>query len=167
MKCHPLFAAVLSCLSLSGCVTAEYQQAAAQCRNAALGAYPVVLEQRIFRRSREVMVPDGSTVCESRRVESRSEDAERRRSEPRERKDAEDRKNDRERRDNAERERRSTTQVSVSTTTNVCRPGMRPMVEYYDEPGTVDVNSDGRERYVADCAASLCMQQFGNARCKQ
>ena len=44
---------------------------------------------------------------------------------------------------------------------------MRPATEYYDEPGTVDVNADGRERYVSDCAANLCMQQFGNARCKK
>ncbi len=155
MKSPPLFALVLSCLSLTACVSAEYQQAASQCRNAALGAYPVVMEQRVFRRSREVMVAVGSTVCETRREESRSGDAERSRAESRDRKPADD------------RERRSTTQVSVSTTTNVCRPGMRPMTEYYDEPGTVDVNADGRERYVSDCAANLCMQQFGNARCKK
>lgn len=169
MKSRPLFALVLSCLSLTACVSAEYQQAASQCRNAALGAYPVVMEQRLFRRSREVMVADGSTVCETRRVESRSGDAERTRSESRDRKPADDRESakadDRKKID--DRERRSTTQVSVTTTTNVCRPGMRPMMQYYDEPGTVDVNADGRERYVSDCAASLCMQQFGNARCKK
>ncbi len=168
MKFRPLLAVLLSCLPLTACVTAEYQQAAGQCRSAALASYPVVLEQRIFRRSREVMVPDGSTVCETRRVESRSEDGERRRAESRDRKQVDDRepiKVDGRRSD--ERERRSNTEVSISRTTNVCRPGMRPATEYYDEPGTVDVNAAGRERYVSDCAANLCMQQFGNARCKK
>ena len=167
MKCRLMSAAILSCLSLSGCVTAEYQQAANQCRNEALKSYPVVLEQRIFRRSRNVMVPDGSTVCESRRVESRSEDSERRRSESRDRDRDRKQGDDRERRKGDERERRSNTEVSITTTSNVCRPGMRQVVEYYDEPGTVDVNADGRERYVSDCAANLCMQQFGNAGCKK
>ena len=123
--------AILSCLSLSACVTAEYQQAANQCRNEALKSYPVVLEQRIFRRSRDVMVPDGSTICETSESESTAKNA------------------------------------SMTRTTSVCRPGMRRAVEYYDEPGTVDVNAEGRERYVSDCAANLCMQQYGNGRCKK
>ena len=131
MKYRLLAAAILSCLSLSGCVTAEYQQAANQCRNEALKSYPVVLEQRIFRRSRDVMVPDGSTVCESTESQSNAKNS------------------------------------SMTRTTSVCRPGMRRAVEYYDEPGTVDVNADGRERYVSDCATNLCMQQYGNGRCKK
>jgi hypothetical protein len=31
---------------------------------------------------------------------------------------------------------------------------MRKAIEYYDEPGMLDVNEGARERYVSDCAAS-------------
>ncbi len=62
--------AVLPAALLAACATPEYKMAAGQCRSEALKSYPVVLEQRMYRRSREVMVPDGSTICES--MESQS-----------------------------------------------------------------------------------------------
>lgn len=123
--------AVLPAVLLAACATPEYKMAASQCRNEALKSYPVVLEQRLYRRSREVMVPDGSTICESTETQS------------------------------------STKNTGMTKTTSVCRPGMRKAIEYYDEPGVRDVNESAREKYVADCAASACMQRFGNGDCKQ
>lgn len=123
--------AVLPAVLLAACATPEYQVAAGQCRSEALKSYPVVLEQRMYRRSREVMVPDGSTLCESTQTRS------------------------------------GTKSTDMTKTTSVCRPGMRKAIEYYDEPGMLDVNEGARERYVSDCAASLCMQRFGNGDCKR
>ncbi len=116
-------------LWVAACATPEYQRASAECRNTALQAYPVVLEQQWVRRSREMMVPDGSTTCQSIQTESTG--------------------------------RRSTT----TQTSSVCQPGLRRAIVQVDEPATVDVNAVSRERYVADCAASLCLQRFGNGRC--
>lgn len=131
MKSLALSSLVLAAFALSACATAEYQQAANQCRAEAMKSFPVVLEQRMFRRSRDVMVPDGSTVCESAEMQQ------------------------------------TTKNTGMTRTTSVCRPGMRKAIEYYDEPGTVDVNSGAREQYVSACAANLCLQQFGNAQCKK
>ncbi len=116
-------------LSLAACSTPEYQRAAAECRQQALQSWPVVMEQRLIRRSRTVMVPDGSTTCQSTQTQSSG--------------------------------RQGDTTQAMST----CRQGMRRAIEYFDEPGTVDVNAGSRERYVDDCATSLCVQRFGNGRC--
>lgn len=123
--------AVLPAALLAACASPDYKVAAGQCRSEALRSYPVVLEQRMYRRSREVLVPDGSTFCESTESQSGSKS------------------------------------TSMKKTTSVCRPGMRKTIEYVDEPGTLDVNENARERYVSDCAASICMQRFGNDQCKQ
>ncbi len=131
MKSLALPSLVVALFALSACATAEYQQAAGECRGEAMKSYPVVLEQRMFRRSREVMVPDGSTVCESTEMQQ------------------------------------TTKNTGMTKTTSVCRPGMRKAIEYYDEPGTVDVNEGGREQFVSGCAANRCMQQFGNPKCKK
>ncbi len=114
---------------LAACSTPEYQRAAAECRSQALQTWPVVLEQRLMRRSRTVMVPDGSTTCQSTQTQSNSR------------------------------------QGDTLQATSTCRQGMRRAIEYFDEPGTVDVNAGSRERYVEDCATSLCLQRFGNGRC--
>jgi len=55
---------------LAACASPEYHAAADECRGPALQTYPVVMQQQMFRNSREVMVPDGSTVCETTEVKS-------------------------------------------------------------------------------------------------
>jgi hypothetical protein len=65
-----LLLTILPAFLLAACATPEYKLAAGQCRNEALKSYPVVLEQRMYRHSREVMVPDGSTICESTETQS-------------------------------------------------------------------------------------------------
>ncbi len=115
---------------LSACATPEFQQANNECMNQGLKPYPVVMRQQIFKRSRQVMVPDGSTICESTSMESNNKNS------------------------------------GITQNRSVCRPGMRQVTEYYDEPGMVDINQAGRETYAANCAANLCLQRFGNAKCK-
>lgn len=130
MRLTPLVLSIAGAALLAACATPEYQRAAAECRSQALQAWPVVMEQRLVRRSRDVMVPDGSTVCESTETET------------------------------------SGKRTRITREVNVCRPGMQRATEYFDEPVTVDVNAGAREQQVSDCATSLCLQRFGNARCK-
>lgn len=178
MKHLSLLPAIAAALLLAACATPEYHQAAAECRVQAQAIYPVVLEQRMFRRSRDVWVPDGSTVCESD-VTTTSNEARRKQVRTDGAQDDKDSRDghrsepaDHRRRDAADgsrtvRERSNATATEITHTMQVCRPGMRRAVEYYDEPGTVDVNADAREHQVAQCAATLCVQRFGNDRCKK
>lgn len=64
-----LFAAIPLVL-LASCATPEFQQANSQCQGEGLKAFPVVQQPQTFRRSRQVEVPDGSTVCESQSMQS-------------------------------------------------------------------------------------------------
>ncbi len=59
-------------LLMAGCATEEYRVAANECQAPALQTYPVVMQPHMFRRSREVMVPDGSTICETTEVNSKN-----------------------------------------------------------------------------------------------
>jgi hypothetical protein len=63
--------ATMSALLLSACVTAEFEQMQSQCQGEGLRQFPVVQQPQVFRRSRQVDVPDGSTVCESQSIESK------------------------------------------------------------------------------------------------
>ncbi len=66
---------LLPAILLAACATPEYQNAADECRGPALQTFPVVMQQQMVRRSREVMVPDGSTVCETTEVKSGDRDS--------------------------------------------------------------------------------------------
>jgi hypothetical protein len=65
------FFAFFLMLFIGGCATPEYQQARSQCDGEGLKLYPVVQQPQIFRRSRVVEVPDGSTVCETQSVQNK------------------------------------------------------------------------------------------------
>jgi hypothetical protein len=127
----PSRAFVTAVVLLAGsCATPEYQLAQGQCEAEAIAAYPVVQQPQIFRRSRQVKVPDGSTICETQTVQSQEKHTE------------------------------------ISTVRTVCRPGMKSAREYYDETIMVDVNRDSREAHVNQCARTLCLQRYGNMKCK-
>ena len=117
-------------LFLGACATPEYQQARSQCDGEGLNLYPVVQQPQVFRRSRIVQVPDGSTVCETQSVQNKEK------------------------------------RTEVSSVRSVCRPGMRPVTEYYDETVMVDVNRGARDAHVDQCARTLCLQRYGNLKCK-
>ena len=117
-------------LFVSACATPEYQQARSQCDGEGLNLYPVVQQPQVFRRSRVVEVPDGSTVCETQSVQSKEK------------------------------------RTEVSSVRSVCRPGMKPVTEYYNETIMVDVNRGARDAHVDQCAGRLCLQRYGNIKCK-
>jgi hypothetical protein len=117
-------------LFLGACATPEYQQARSQCDGEGLNLYPVVQQPQVFRRSRIVQVPDGSTVCETQSVQNKEK------------------------------------RTEVSSVRSVCRPGMRPATEYYDETVMVDINRGARDAHVDQCARTLCLQRYGNLKCK-
>ena len=56
---------------LVACATPEFEQARGQCQGEGLNLYPVVQQPQVFRRSRRVEVPDGSTICESQTMENK------------------------------------------------------------------------------------------------
>ncbi len=56
--------------------------------------------------------------------------------------------------------------TAMTQTRSVCRPGMRPATEVYNETVMVDINQGGREAWVDQCTRNLCVQRFGNDRCK-
>jgi hypothetical protein len=117
-------------LFVNACATPEYQQARSQCYGEGLNLYPVVQQPQVFRRSRVVEVPDGSTVCETQSVQNKEK------------------------------------RTEVSSVRSVCRPGMKPVTEYYDETVMVDVNSGARNAHVDQCTSKLCLQRYGNMKCK-
>ena len=117
-------------LFIGACATLEYQQARSQCDGEGLNLYPVVQQPQVFRRSRVVQVPDGSTVCETQSIQNKEKRAE------------------------------------MSSVRSVCRPGMRPVTEYYDETVMVDINRGARDAHVDQCARTLCLQRYGNLKCK-
>ena len=117
-------------LFVNACATPEYQQARSQCYGQGLNLYPVVQQPQVFRRSRVVEVPDGSTVCETQSVQNKEK------------------------------------RTEVSSVRSVCRPGMKPVTEYYDETVMVDVNSGARNAHVDQCTSKLCLQRYGNMKCK-
>ncbi len=126
----PLVALIALAILLGACATPEFEQAQGQCQGEGLNLYPVALQPQIFRRSRHVEVPDGSTVCESQTMENKEK------------------------------------RTEMSATRSVCRPGTRPATEYYDETVMVDMNAGARDAHVAQCARSLCLQRYGNVKCK-
>ena len=129
--CHPFRICVfIVVLFVSACATPEYQQARSQCEGEGLNLFPVVQQPQIFRRSRVVEVPDGSTVCETQSVQNKEK------------------------------------RTEVSSVRSVCRPGMKPVTEYYDETVMVDMNRVARDVHVDQCASKLCLQRFGNMKCK-
>lgn len=129
--CHPFRICVfIVVLFVSACATPEYQQARSQCEGEGLNLFPVVQQPQIFRRSRVVEVPDGSTVCETQSVQNKEK------------------------------------RTEVSTVRSVCRPGMKPVTEYYDETVMVDMNRVARDVHVDQCASKLCLQRYGNMKCK-
>ena len=65
-----LFVLLATLTLMAACATPEYHAAADECRAPALQTFPVVMQQQMFRNSREVMVPDGSTICETTEVRS-------------------------------------------------------------------------------------------------
>ncbi len=65
------------------------------------------------------------------------------------------------------RERENSYSTAVTQAVQTCRPGLREVVEYYDTPVRVDVNADARQLVIGHCTAALCVQRFGNDRCKQ
>jgi hypothetical protein len=117
-------------LFVGACATPEYQQARSQCESEGLKLYLVVQQPQVFRRSRVVEVPDGSTVCETQSVQNKEK------------------------------------RTEVSSVRSVCRPGMKPVTEYYDETVMVDVNRGARDAHVDRCAGKLCLQRYGNIKCK-
>lgn len=117
-------------LFVSACATPEYQQARSQCDGEGLNLYPVLQQPQVFRRSRVVEVPDGSTVCETQSVQNKEK------------------------------------RTEVSSVRSVCRPGMKQVTEYYDETVMVDVNRGARDAHVDQCAGRLCLQRYGNIKCK-
>ena len=129
--CHPFRICVfIVVLFVSACATPEYQQARSQCEGEGLNLFPVVQQPQIFRRSRVVEVPDGSTVCETQSVQNKEK------------------------------------RTEVSSVRSVCRPGMKPVTEYYDETVMVDINRGARDAHVDQCASKLCLQRYGNMKCK-
>ena len=56
--------------------------------------------------------------------------------------------------------------TEMSTVRTVCRPGMRPVREYYDETVMIDVNRSARDAHIDQCARTLCLQRYGNVKCK-
>ena len=129
--CHPFRICVfIVVLFVSACATPEYQQARSQCEGEGLNLFPVVQQPQIFRRSRVVEVPDGSTVCETQSVQNKEK------------------------------------RTEVSTVRSVCRPGMKPVTEYYDETVMVDMNRVARDVHVDQCASKLCLRRYGNMKCK-
>ena len=121
---------VTMALLLGACATPEFEQAQGQCQGEGLRLYPVVHQPQIFRRSRQVQIPDGSTVCESQTIDNKAKHTE------------------------------------MSSTRSVCRAGTRPATEYFDETVMVDINQGARDAQVAQCARNLCLQRYGNAKCK-
>lgn len=129
--CHPFRICVfIVVLFVSACATPEYQQARSQCEGEGLNLFPVVQQPQIFRRSRVVEVPDGSTVCETQSVQNKEK------------------------------------RTEMSSVRSVCRPGMKPVTEYYDETVMVDMNRVARDVHVDQCASKLCLQRYGNMKCK-
>ncbi len=191
MQCKPVISAI-SALLLTGCATEAYRQAEAECATQAYASYPVMLEDRLMRQSRKAWVPDGSTICEST-VTSLSSDRSRRTSVADEsRESRETRDSGTAGAGNAERaanggssggataqkmppaqkvnklsERGSAVSMETTQAVQRCRPGMREVVEYYDEPVKVDVHAEARHHAIGSCSAALCMQRFGNSRCKK
>jgi len=89
-----------------------------------------VQQPQIFRRSRVVEVPDGSTICETQSIQNKEK------------------------------------RTELSSVRSVCRPGTKPVTEYYDETVMVDVNRGARDAHVDQCAGKLCLQRYGNMKCK-
>lgn len=56
--------------------------------------------------------------------------------------------------------------TSSSASRSVCRPGMRPATEYYDETVMVDMNQGARDAQVMQCTRNSCLQRYGNPDCK-
>ena len=115
---------------IGACATPEYQQARSQCEGEGINLYPVVQQPQIFRRSRTVEVPDGSTICETQSVQNKEK------------------------------------RTETSSVRSVCRPGMKPATEYYDETVMVDINRSARDAHIDQCARTLCLQRHGNTKCK-
>lgn len=70
MNAARLLVLMSTAMLLGACATPEYHAAADECRGPALQSFPVVMQQQMVRMSREVLVPDGSTVCDSVDVKS-------------------------------------------------------------------------------------------------
>lgn len=124
------FFVFLLVLFIGACATPEYQQARSQCEGEGLTLYPVVQQPQIFRRSRVVEVPDGSTICETQSIQNKEK------------------------------------RTELSSVRSVCRPGTKPVTEYYDETVMLDVNRGARDAHVDQCAGKLCLQRYGNMKCK-
>jgi hypothetical protein len=124
------FFVFLLVLFIGACATPEHQQARSQCEGEGLNLYPVVQQPQIFRRSRVVEVPDGSTICETQSIQNKEK------------------------------------RTELSSVRSVCRPGTKPVTEYYDETVMVDVNRGARDAHVDQCAGKLCLQRYGNMKCK-
>jgi hypothetical protein len=48
----------------------------------------------------------------------------------------------------------------------VCNPITRPEFITYQEAVVVDQNEAVRNMAIASCSANLCLQRYGNAKCK-
>lgn len=186
MKFNRLFIGIPATLLLAACATEEFRRAEAECADQARATHPVVLEDRVIRQSRKIWVPDGSTICEST-VTSTSNDSSRKTTVSGGSRDSHDSRNSRngkDPRDSAEpgvaaqrkqpsqkvstvRERTNGVSMEMTQAVQVCRPGTREALEYYDEPVKVDVNADARHSVISSCTAALCLQRFGNGNCKK
>ena len=51
-------------------------------------------------------------------------------------------------------------------THTVCNPITRPEFIAYQETVVIDQNEAVRDMAIASCSANLCMQRYGNAKCK-
>ncbi len=51
-------------------------------------------------------------------------------------------------------------------THTVCNPITRPEFIAYQETVVIDQNEAVRDMAIASCAANLCMQRYGNTKCK-
>jgi hypothetical protein len=70
MKARRLLPLLATASLMAACATPEYHAAADECRGPAQQTYPVVMQQQMVRNSREVLVPDGSTICETIEVKN-------------------------------------------------------------------------------------------------
>ena len=68
---------------------------------------------------------------------------------------------------NTVREREKSFSMEVTQAVQTCRPGLREVIQYYDEPVRVDVNAEARNLVIGSCTATLCVQRFGNDSCKK
>ncbi len=130
MKFPLLLSALAAILVLPACTTPEFRLTHNQCQGDALRQYPVVHQPQVVRRSRQVEVPDGSTVCESQTMKNKDAGSQ------------------------------------MSATRSVCRPGTRPMTEYFDETVMVDMNEGARYAQTEHCVRERCLQRYGNQNCK-